>query len=87
MDKVFSTRIDERVIALVGNLAWRLHTSKKQIVERAVLAYSETMGLDGADVIRDTCGVWQRDEPAAETVGAARAAFRRPFEDRDADLR
>ena len=77
MDRVFSARIDESVVALIDALSRRLRVPKKRVIEDAVRAYS--LGADGEeaiDVFSETCGLWERPEPAGKTVEKARARFR-----------
>jgi len=76
MDKIFSARVDESVIKQIGNLARQLNTTKKQIIEGAVSMYAQKIEKEiNQDVFDQTCGAWQRKEPAAETVNKAREAF------------
>jgi predicted transcriptional regulator len=76
MDRVFSTRIDETVSSRVADLSRRLGISKKALIERAVRELAERIDSDdGTDVFSSTCGAWQRDETAEETVRAARQRF------------
>jgi len=83
MDKVFSTRLDESVAQRISGLARRLHTSKKRVIEEAVTLLESTLGESQSAVFLDqSFGAWNRDESAAETVEAARAAFRQSFERR-----
>lgn len=86
MDKVLSTRVDERTVFLLGDLAWKLKKTKKRIIEEAVEAYSKQVDVE-VDVIGETCGAWEREDSAADTAKQARRAFRESFERRHADLR
>ena len=77
MDKVLSARIDESVLSRIGSLARLLHTSKKKVIENAVLMYAEKVDQEqGSDVFQETCGTWRRKESADEIVGEARKIFR-----------
>ena len=77
MDKVLSSRVDESVIRRIGMLAQQLDTSKKKIIETAVMKYAEQIALEqNVDVLEQTFGAWKRDESAEATVAAARSAFR-----------
>lgn len=81
MDKIFSARLDEDIIERIGGLARRLRTSKKQIIENAVQRYSDNIDNEEKfDVFEQTCGAWRRKESAAQTVAAARKAFRKSME-------
>lgn len=83
MDKVFSTRIDESVVDRISSLARRLQTSKKRVIEEAVMLLESTLGESRSGGFLDqSFGAWQRDESAQETVEAARLAFRKSFERR-----
>ena len=81
MDKVFSARVDEAVIQRITSLARRLQTSKKNIVEQAVMTYAAAVDREqGSDVFDQTFGAWDRDESPAETVEKARETFRKSME-------
>ena len=41
MDKIFSARLEESVIRLIGMLARQLGTTKKAIIENAIRMYTE----------------------------------------------
>lgn len=77
MDTVISARVDERVARRIGDLAGRLGTSRKRVVERAILLLADAVDKEsGNDVFARTCGAWVRSEPPARTVARARKAFR-----------
>jgi predicted transcriptional regulator len=81
MDKVLSTRLDEAVIQRLGMLAHSMGTTKKDVIERAILAFAEQVEeQQTVDVMRQTSGAWVRDEDAATTVTNSREAFRRGME-------
>lgn len=81
MDKILSARVDEAIIKRIGLLARRLGTTKKAIIERAILALQEKVEAEQKiDVLEQTLGAWERDEPARETLARAREAFRRSME-------
>ena len=83
MDKIISARIDESAANQIGNLARRLHTSKKCVLERALEMYAAHVGQgEEADVFEQTCGAWHRKEHAAEIVKNTRQAFRDSMERR-----
>lgn len=76
MDKVFSARIDESVVALIDALSRQLRVPKKRVIEDAVRAYSQGPETGGeVDVFSETCGLWERPEPAGKTVEDARTRF------------
>jgi hypothetical protein len=77
MDKVFSARVDEAVLGRIGLLSRQLRTSKKAVIERAVLSFAAQVEREqGADVLQETSGAWCRRETVAQTVAASRRAFR-----------
>lgn len=76
MDKVLSARVDERVLHQINMLAKELHTSKKSVIEEAILTYVKKIESEkGLDVLDLTSGVWERDERPEEIVRHARRAF------------
>ncbi len=83
MDKIMSARIDESAAARIGALARHLHTSKKDIIERAIEMYAAHVGsAEDTGVFERTCGAWRRKESAAQLVEEARKAFRDSMEER-----
>ena len=77
MDKIFSARVDEAIIQRIGLLARQLQTSKKAVIEHAILAYAEKVAKEqNFDVLEHTFGAWERDDTPQETVDKARNAFR-----------
>ncbi len=77
MDRVFSARVSEKVVRRIGALARRLRTSKKAVLERAVLELAERLEREEEmDVLDHSHGVWKRREKPARTVARAREAFR-----------
>jgi predicted transcriptional regulator len=83
MDKVFSARMDESVLRRIHDLAQRMGTSKKAVLENAVRAYAEQHDREqGTNVLKATFGAWRRKEKPEATVAKARRAFRRSMERR-----
>lgn len=81
MDKIMSTRMDEAVIQRIGMLAKKLGTSKKAIIEEAVRNYAEKIEVEqGVDVFSQTCGSWQREESASDTVRSIKSTMRKSQE-------
>lgn len=77
MDKIFSTRIDEAVYIRIGLLAQKLNVSKKTIVERAIMKYTDDVDMtDAIDPFIQTLGSWKREESPEETIKNAKTAFR-----------
>ena len=78
MDKVFSARVDDAILSRITWLAKELGATKKAVIEEAVRRYAqEVEASNGADILEQTCGAWERDEPPEQTVMETRAAFRR----------
>ena len=81
MDKVLSARVDQAVIQRIGMLARRLGTSKKAVIERAILDLAEKVETSqDLDLLGQTFGAWDREEAAAETSAQARDVFRKSME-------
>jgi predicted transcriptional regulator len=77
MDKVLSARVDEAVVRRIANLARRLHTTKKAVIEGAIQMYAAKVEQESElDVLEETLGAWAREESASQTVKRAREAFR-----------
>jgi hypothetical protein len=77
MDKILSARVDESIVRRIGRLAQKLHTTKKAVIEAAILSYAEKSEADkGVDIWEETFGTWKRRESPEETVKQARQAFR-----------
>lgn len=80
MDRVFSARIDDAVYRKINDLADKMHSSKKAVLEKAVtLLGKQVQRKTGSDVFDETCGAWKRRESVAETVAGIRGAFKRSF--------
>lgn len=81
MDKVFSARVDESVVGRINHLARQLHSTKKQVIERAVELFARQVESERkTDVLEQSFGAWKREDSAQETVETARAAFRKSME-------
>ena len=77
MDKILSARVDESIVRQLGRLAQKLHTTKKAVIEAAILSYEEKAETEkGIDIWEETLGAWKRREPPGETVKQVRQAFR-----------
>jgi hypothetical protein len=78
MDKVFSGRIDDRIQEQISNLAHQLNTSKKAVIEKAILLFSKKVEKENkVDIFDQTCGIWKRRESPGQTVKKIRQAFRK----------
>jgi len=81
VDKILSARVDEAVVRRLGMLAHALGTTKKDVLERAILTFSDRIEQEQAlDVFLQTCGAWRRDGSPEETVEEARRVFRQGME-------
>lgn len=81
MERIFSARIDDRIVRRIGDLAQKLHTSKKAVLEQAVEMLGRQVDSELKDDVFDrTNGVWDRNESAAQTVSRIREAFRKSME-------
>lgn len=77
MDKVISARVDESTVRRIANLARRLNTSKKKIIESAVETYANKIEEEqNLDVLEQTFGSWDRKESAEQIVDKSRKAFK-----------
>jgi predicted transcriptional regulator len=77
MDKIFSARVDESIIRQIGHVAQKLHTTKKAVIEAAILAYAEKTEIgEKVDILEETSGAWNRRGSTGETVKKARKIFR-----------
>ena len=77
MDKIFSARVDELIVRQIGHVAQKLHTTKKAVIEAAILAYAEkTEQGERVDIFKETFGAWKRRESPGETVKKAHKIFR-----------
>ena len=81
MDKVFSARVDESIIGCITSLARQLHSTKKQVIERAIELFAIQVEREQkTDMLEQSFGSWNRDESIRETVDASRTAFRQSME-------
>ena len=81
MDKILSARVDEAVLRKLGLLAARLKTTKKAIIEEAILAFEEKAAIESeVDALKQTLGAWKRDESPEQTVERSRKAFQKSME-------
>ena len=76
MDRVFSTRLDERTIDDLKRITKRLGLTKKRFLEEAIrLRAASADEREAGDVWADTSGAWQRRESPRTTISRARRAF------------
>lgn len=78
MDKIFSARLEESVIRLIGILARQLGTTKKAIIEDAIRMYTKKIEKENNfDALEQTLGAWRRMESPDKTVEKAHKEFRK----------
>jgi predicted transcriptional regulator len=76
MDKILSARVDEAIIRRIGRIAQELQTTKKAVIEAAILSYAEKAGIQQRlDIFEETLGAWERLESPGETVKQVRRTF------------
>ena len=81
MDKVFSARLDTAVVNQINGLARQLHSTKKQVIERAISLFAIQVEREkNGDVFQESFGAWNRKESAETTVEKSRATFRKSME-------
>ena len=81
MDKILSARIDEGIIRRVDFLSQKLNTSKKAVIEAAILLYCQKVEEENRiDVLDQTFGSWVREESPEQTVKSVRNKFQKSME-------
>ena len=81
MDRILSTRINDSIYCKINELSKKMHTSKKSVIEKAVLLLGERFDQKSkTDVFSDTCGLWKRAESVRETVSEIKKVFRNSME-------
>ncbi len=78
VDKILSTRVEGSVIHKLNMMTDVLSTTKKAVVEKAILALMKQVELEkNLDVLDITFGAWQRKESVDETVQHGRKNFQK----------
>ena len=78
VDKILSTRIDGSVIQKLNMMTDVLSTTKKAVVEKAILALMKQVEIEkNLDVLDITFGAWQRKKSVDETVQHGRKYFQK----------
>jgi len=78
MDKILSVRVEESIIQKLNMMTNVLSTTKKAVVEKAILALMKQVEIDkNLDVLDITFGAWQRKESVHETVQHGRKQFQK----------
>jgi hypothetical protein len=85
MDKVLSTRLNEKAIAELTFATKKLGITKKQFLEEAIaLRAKDTRLEEWRRILRETAGAWKRDETAEETIANIRRSQEQEWEQRKA---
>jgi hypothetical protein len=80
MVKVFSARIDEKVLSELDRVTRRLGITKRQLLEEALRRHCEELCREtSADVWSETQGAWERREKPEVTVRKARRLIQQSF--------
>lgn len=78
MDRIVSARIDDKVAKQINDLAHKMHTTKKAVIEKAIELLGHKVDTEKkSDVFDRTCGIWKRKESVKDTVSHIRTAFRK----------
>ncbi len=81
MDRIFSARVNETIIRTVAILAKQLGTTKKAVIERAIIELAEKIEIENnIDLLAATAGTWAREESIDTTIERSRRAFRNGME-------
>jgi len=87
MDKVLSTRLDERILAQLEEATRRLRISKKQFLEEAIELRAGGIAQGGfADVLASSAGAWAgrpgtTDQIIEEVRESSRGAFHQHWDE------
>ncbi len=80
MDKIFSARLDESVLAEMHQVVYQHHMTKKKFLEEAIHQYVATLKQpEETDIWARTCGAWKGKESPAETVKRIRNHVNKTF--------
>ena len=78
MDKILSTRVDESIIHQLNMMTDVLSTTKKAVLEKAILTLMKQVEYEKEITILDiTFGAWQRKESVEKTVQHGRETFQK----------
>ena len=81
MDKILSARVDEVVLRRLSYLARRLRSSKKAVIERAIIDLAERVESgDNEYELVESFGAWKRDGSPEVTTDRVREAFQSSME-------
>ena len=81
MDKILSARVDESILRRIGLMAEQMKTSKKTVIENAILLYAEQVETEASiDILDRTLGAWDREESPEETFEKSRTTFHTSME-------
>ncbi len=77
MDKIFSARLDEAVLAEMDHVTHQHHMTKKKFLEEAIRRLAESMAQK--DVWAETRGAWKRKESAAAIVKEIKSSWQKNY--------
>lgn len=78
VDKILSTRVDESIIHQLNMMTDVLSTTKKAVLEKAILTLMKQVEHEKDITILDiTFGAWQRQKNVDETVRHGREFFQK----------
>jgi len=80
MDKIFSARLDEVVLAEMDRVTHLHHLTKKKFLEEAIRA--KVLELEKGskrDILEETRGAWKRAESAPEIIRQIRSKMNKNF--------
>ncbi len=80
MDKIFSTRLDERLARQINAFAAKKAITKKRLIEEALRRYFKDSdeNMDN-ELLEASFGAWHRNETTDITVEHIRTAFNKGF--------
>ena len=81
MDKIFSTRVDEKTIHKIAMISKELKISKKAVIEEAIALFIQKRqeGKE-VDALKKTLGAWRRSEDPGHTLKKVREAFNKSMQ-------
>ncbi len=76
MDRIFSARLDDKITKQITNLAIKMKTSKKAVIERAIKLLNNRIEINNkTDIFIETNGIWDRKEDFEKTSFNIRKEF------------
>ena len=78
MDRVFSVRLDEKLVRAINRLVENKSVSKKAVIEKALRIYLDRCGdQTERETINRTSGAWRRRGTTEDTWREIRGTFNR----------